>query len=160
MRRFAKNFVAIQIEYDINKSFVINDADNIRHYIDFRGVVTDNNMRLVGKVIGYDKRKRYIVKFSPQSEPVQIKVRNCYEPNLNKDNTLLPANNRKPKVKVVAEMVKTPAWFNGELREVYLKGKEVNGAKAKIFVDNNDKLNVIAGRTFLDDRNILYFLEN
>jgi hypothetical protein len=56
------------------------------------------------------------------------------------------------------EAVKVRAWVDGSLRDVYVKGKVVNGAKAKLFNRNGNKVSVVRGRTFQNDQAIVYFV--
>lgn len=159
MNRFKRNFVGIDIENTFYNGFFCTNTYNGYQFVPLKGVTLDDNGRLVGKVVEYERKSHcYWVQFSPDGQRYLIRLRDCKDAARN--DVLFPAHELKFKVKVVPERVKAKAWHHGVLREVYLSGKEVHGANAKIFVDQNDKLSVIKGRTFLDDRNILYFLES
>jgi hypothetical protein len=56
--------------------------------------------------------------------------------------------------------VKAPAWVDGSIRIVYIQDNHLNGSKAKLFsrYDKNKKIDVIRGRTYLNEQNILYFV--
>lgn len=152
--RLAKKVAAIDL-YSISGGYVrFKDATNTIHTIPIAGKGFDLAGRLIGKVIGYDKRNRYWVAFGNGYE-YQIKTRDCFDPQLNND-TFFPADLWSANTSVAYNM-----WWDSKLVRGYIyspKRRRLNLSEYSARIDVNGCSTY--GCAKQDESGKLYFVPN
>lgn len=112
MPRFAKTEVAVDVAgYSLvtqNPTILLKDAAGTIHTLSIKGTRFDLDGRIIGKVKGYSKNKRYLVNFGGGFD-YYIKTRDCHTPNLHS----FPAKQPSPSVAY-------NLWVDGQLLRGYI----------------------------------------